>query len=84
MEDLVRVYTAPNEVEAEIAKALLEAEGIPVLLKGEGGGPYRTGPVHLWVAPGSEVEARLIIEVAQTGDLADEPGAETSTEPDET
>lgn len=59
--DLVRVLTTPSIPEGEIARARLEDEGIPVLLKGEGGGPYRMGPVHLFVPAELEVQARLIL-----------------------
>ncbi len=67
--DLVRVLTTSSLPEGEIAKARLEDEGIPVLLKGGAEGPYPTGPVHLFVAPELEARARLIL-------------AETSTEGD--
>ncbi|MFM8943951.1 MAG: putative signal transducing protein [Actinomycetota bacterium] len=44
------------------ARARLEDEGIPVLMKGEGDGPYRMGPVHLLVPEGLIVQARLVLE----------------------
>jgi len=59
--DLVRVLTTSSLPEGEIAKARLEDEGIPVLLKGGAEGPYPTGPVHLFVAPELEVQARLVL-----------------------
>ena len=43
------------------ARARLEDEGIPVLVKGEGDGPYRVGPVMLYVPEGVEVQALLIL-----------------------
>jgi phage major head subunit gpT-like protein len=46
-------------------KGLLEAEGIPVAMKGESEGPYRMGPVYLWVPEALEAQARLIIEDAR-------------------
>ncbi len=58
----VLVFTAPSLVEAQVARARLEAEGIPVLLKGEGEGPYRVGPMQLWVPSELEVQARLVLE----------------------
>lgn len=58
----VRVLTTSSIPEGEIAKARLEDEGIPVFLTGEGEGPYRMGPVHLFVPPEFEVQARLILE----------------------
>jgi hypothetical protein len=39
MPDLVKVLSAPSIMEGEIAKARLEGEGIPVLLKGGGSDP---------------------------------------------
>ncbi|HEY7755781.1 MAG TPA: DUF2007 domain-containing protein [Actinomycetota bacterium] len=64
MSDLVRVLTTPSVPEGEIAKARLEDEGIPVLAKGEGGGPYRVGPVHLFVPAEFEERAREALEAA--------------------
>ncbi len=63
--DLVRVLTTPSVLEGEIAKSRLEAEGIPVLLKGGGEDPYRVGPVHLFVRADLEVQARLVLESTQ-------------------
>ena len=67
--DLVRVLTTSSVPEGEIAKARLEGEGIPVLAKGEGEGPYRIGPVHLFVPADLEVQARFVL--AQTFDVGD-------------
>ena len=69
--DLVRVFSTPSLLEGEIAKSRLEAEGIPVLLKGGGGDPYRVGPVHLFVTADMEVQARLVLESTQ--EPVDEP-----------
>lgn len=63
--DLVRIFTTPSLFEGEIVKSRLEAEGIPVLLKGGGGDPYRVGPVHVFVTADLEVQARLVLESAQ-------------------
>ena len=63
--DLILVLTTPSIFEGEIAKSRLEDEGIPVLLKGGGGDPYRIGPVHLFVPADLEVQARLVLETAQ-------------------
>ena len=60
--DFVHIWSTRSVPEGEIARARLEAEGIPVLTKGEGEGPYRMGPVHLWVPAELEVQARLIID----------------------
>jgi hypothetical protein len=67
-EELVRVYSTPSITDGYLAKGRLEAEGIPVMLKGEGEGPYRMGPVHLWVPGSLEVQARMILdEIAARG-----------------
>ncbi len=68
---LVRVWSGGSVPEGEIARARLEAEGIPVLVKGEGEGPYRMGPVHLWVPAAVEVQARLILS-SPPQDISDE------------
>lgn len=71
-DDLVRVLTTPSIPEGEIAKARLEDEGIPVLLKGEGTGPYRMGPVHLFVPAAFEVQAGLVLS-ATFEDAVEDP-----------
>jgi len=63
--NFVHVWSTGSVPESEIARARLEAEGIPVLLKGEGEGPYRMGPVHLWVPAALEVQARMILDAPQ-------------------
>jgi hypothetical protein len=48
--EFVPVFSTLSWVEAEIAKGRLEAEGITVDLRGEGGeGPYPVGPAELLV-----------------------------------
>ncbi len=65
------VFSAVSWVEAEIAKGRLEAEGITVDVRGEGGeGPYPVGPVELLVPASSEGQARRILE--QTNDRSDQ------------
>jgi hypothetical protein len=84
-EDFVRVYSTGSLTDGYLAKGRLEAEGIPVLLKGEGEGPYRMGPAYLWVPEGLEVQARMILDEVNTGKLAAELEAETfepSDDPD--
>ena len=71
--ELVRVYSTASITDGYLARGRLEAEGIPVILKGEGEGPYRIGPVHLWVPAELEVQAVLVLEgirdaSLQTGD----------------
>ncbi len=71
-EELVRVYTAASITDGYLARGRLEAEGIPVLLKSEGEGPYRTGPAYLWVPASLEVQARMILdEVEADGGLVE-------------
>jgi hypothetical protein len=65
---LVRVLTTVTVTEGLLARGILEAEGVPVLTKGEGEGPYRMGPVQLWVPEEFEIQARLVLEAIPTGD----------------
>lgn len=58
----VRVWSSASAPEGELARARLEAEGIPVLVKGEAEGPYRLGGMDLWVPEELETQARLILE----------------------
>jgi hypothetical protein len=58
----VQVYATASVTDGHLVKGRLEAEGIPVLMKGEGEGPYRVGPAYLWVPGSLEVQARLILE----------------------
>jgi len=66
----VRVYATGNAVEGELTKGRLEAEGIRVMMKGEAEGPYRAGPVYLWVAREDEARAKAIIEAIASGAYA--------------
>ena len=70
VEDFVRIHTAASATEGHLLEGLLEAEGIPVLTKGEGDGPYRMGPLHLWVHADHEIHARLLVEEAVRGERA--------------
>jgi hypothetical protein len=82
MDDLVRVYVAASAVEGQIVKGRLEVEGIPVLLKSEGEGPYRTGPAELFVPASFEPQARLVLEsVEDDGGTSD--GETPDDEPDD-
>ena len=63
----VRVYATGDAFLGRLTKGHLEAEGIQVLMKGEGDGPYRLGPVYLWVAPEDEERAREVIEAIESG-----------------
>ncbi len=66
-EDFVPVFWTQSWVEGEIAKGRLEAEGIPVDLRGEGEGPYPTGPSELFVPSRFEAHARRILEQIESG-----------------
>lgn len=68
-EKFVRLYSTASITDGYVAKGRLEAEGIPVLVKGEGEGPYRMGPAHLWVPEGLEIQARMILEAVQDGSM---------------
>ena len=54
----------------ELMRGRLEAEGIPVMVKGEGEGPYRTGPVYLWVPEDAELTAKTIVDAVASGAFA--------------
>ena len=58
----VQIYATASVTDGYLVKGRLEAEGIPVLMKGEGEGPYRVGPAYLWVPGSLEVQARMILE----------------------
>jgi hypothetical protein len=66
---LVLIRAVPNATEGHLLKGRLEAEGIPVLVKGEGDGPYRFGPLYLWVHEENEIQARLILAEVDGGSL---------------
>jgi hypothetical protein len=68
-EDLVLVLTASSVPEGEIARSLLEEEGIPVLIQGTEG-PYPVGPIELLVAAEHEERARRVLDQVQRGEAA--------------
>ena len=67
---LVRVYASGDQFAGRLMQGRLEAEGIPVLLKGEGDGPYHAGPVYLWVAASREADARDVVAAVESGAYA--------------
>ena len=69
MRKLVLIRAVPNATEGHLLRGRLEAEGIPVLVKGEGDGPYRFGPLYLWVHEENEIQARLILAEVDGGSL---------------
>jgi len=66
-DDFVSVFSTQSWVDAEITKGRLEAEGIPVELKGVSEGPYPVGPAELFVPSTSVEQARRIIEQIRSG-----------------
>ena len=73
--ELVRLYSTGSIMDGYIVKGRLEAEGIPVLLKGDAEGPYRMGPVHLYVARADEPLARELLDSVAVTDAADDETA---------
>jgi Putative prokaryotic signal transducing protein len=81
--ELVRVYETADPVRALLVRGLLESDGIEVLEKGEGTGPYRTGPVILLVREDAVARAEELIRASEDGALAllEEETAETDASP---
>ena len=63
----MRVWSGGDAVEGELLRARLDAEGIVTILKGEGEGPYRAGPVYLFVADHDEAAARAVLDAVASG-----------------
>jgi Putative prokaryotic signal transducing protein len=76
----VRVYASGDSFAGELMKGRLETEGIPVMIKGEAEGPYRMGPVYLWVPEAYETQAKAVIDAVQSGAFALEEDAEPEAE----
>ena len=70
MADLVRVWATNDAFEGEMLRGRLEAEGIAVLVKGDGGGPYRVGPSYLFVSADDEIRARAVLDAVASGAFA--------------
>jgi hypothetical protein len=66
-EDLVSVFWTQSWVEGEIVKGRLEAEGIPVDLKGPAEGPFPTGGAEVLVPASFEARARHILQQVESG-----------------
>jgi hypothetical protein len=82
--DLVRVWATGDIFEGEMMRGRLEAEGLHVLLKGDGEGPYRAGPVYLFVPREQEEAAREVIDAIGSGAFAaslDDPNDEELSDP---
>ena len=67
--NLVRVFETRDPVRGILMRGLLEAEGLDVLAKGEGSGPYRMGPVILFVPDDVSDRATELITAAEDGSL---------------
>jgi hypothetical protein len=62
---VISVFRTESLPEGLLVKGLLESAGIPVVDKGMAEGPYRMGPVDLWVPAEDEDEARALIRGAR-------------------
>lgn len=78
---LVRVFASPDTVAGEMMRGRLEAEGITAMLKGDGEGPYRAGPVYVWVAAEDEDAARIVVVAVSSGAYALDDDFEGSDDP---
>ncbi len=72
--ELVLLRSVSSTLEGEIVRSRLEAEGIPVLLKGgSSGDPYPGGPVHVFVPAEFEVQAGLALsDLPESADDVDQ------------
>jgi hypothetical protein len=70
MGDLVQVWATADHFEGELLRSRLEADDISVLLKGDGEGPYRAGPVYLFVSSEDETRARALLDAIASGAFA--------------
>ena len=80
MAELVRVWASGDAIEGELMRARLEAEDVAVVLKGEGEGPYRVGPVYLFVSSDDEARARAVLDAVASGAYALTDDADVSGE----
>ncbi len=81
---LVRIYASADATASYLMRGRLEAEGLQVMLKGDGEGPYRAGPVYLWVKASDEAQARAVVDAVESGAFAvGEDDVLDAAEPDE-
>jgi Putative prokaryotic signal transducing protein len=66
---VIRVYETLDPLRGLLVRGLLESDGIRVLTKGEGSGPYRMGPVILFVAEDDADRARELVAASEAGAL---------------
>ena len=79
---LALIFSTYSIPESLLVRGLLESEGIPVTMKGESEGPYRMGPVFLWVPESLAERARGVIEEARSSEPSDQDREGTETETD--
>jgi hypothetical protein len=79
---LVRVYASTDAVAGAMMRGRLEAEGIDAMINGEGDGPYRAGPVYLWVPAEHGAAAREIVAAVESGRYALEADADVGLDDD--
>mgnify|MGYP001599289084 CR=1 FL=1 len=78
--DLVSVYIAHGQVEAQLIKSLLEAEGIPTMIAQEGAGAAYgltvgiLGIAEIFVREKDADEAKKLIEEMRGNDEASDDG----------
>ena len=77
---LVRIYETADPIRGLLVRGLLEAEGIDVLAKGEGSGPYRMGPVILFVPDDASDRAKELITASEEGSLELDSGEDLAAE----
>jgi Putative prokaryotic signal transducing protein len=75
---VVQVYASADATDGHLIRGRLESEGIPVMVKGEGEGPYRMGPIYLWVPSERETAARVIIDAVRSGAFELDEGADVA------
>jgi hypothetical protein len=68
--ELVHVYESADPIRGLLVRGLLESDGIDVFAKGEGAGPYRTGPLILYVPEEARARALELIRAAEDGSLS--------------
>lgn len=73
-------FSTTSIPEGLLVRGLLESEGIPVTMKGGSEGPYRMGPVYIWVPDALEAQARLIIAEARSAVASDKDGEDEEPE----
>jgi hypothetical protein len=81
--DVVKIYSTPDAIDGQLMRGRLEAEGISVMIKGEGEGPYRVGPAYLWVSAEDEVRGRAVVDAVSSGAfaLSEDDGIAFQTDP---